>query len=145
VVSLSVALERAKDASIDLVEVSPESKPPVCRLMDFKRHRYEQSKKQKDNKKKTPASQLKQIRLSPNIGKHDLQVKFKMIKRFLEKGHRVKVNMMFRGREKEHLEVGKEILYAIIGQLDNVATCLEEPKYEGYYMSILLVPGKRGE
>ncbi|NLB34958.1 MAG: translation initiation factor IF-3, partial [Elusimicrobia bacterium] len=89
--------------------------------------------------------QLKQIRLSPNIGKHDLQFKFNRMKGFLEKGHTVKVNMMFRGRQREHLDVGKEILIGIMRELEPVASCQSPPVFEGFYMSMVLVPNSEGK
>jgi translation initiation factor IF-3 len=147
VISTSVALEQAREKGLDLVEVASEAKPPVCRIMDYSRYAYEQKKKLKENKKKSKAVQLKQIRLSPNIGKHDLEIKFEKIKKFLEEGHKVKVNMRFRGRERQHGEVGKLILDTMIKELEGIATCQSEPKFEGYYMSMLLVPNtiKTGE
>jgi translation initiation factor IF-3 len=107
--------------------------------MDFSRYYYELKKK---NRKKTKTVHLKQVRLSPNIGKHDLKVKFKHIKEFIEHGQKVRVNMRFRGRQKEHQELGREILNAIIKQLEEIATCQSEPKFEGYYMTTTLVPGR---
>lgn len=124
------------------MEVAPQARPPVCKVMDYNRYYYEKKKKEKENKKKSKQAQLKQLRLSPNIGKHDLKFKFDKIKKFLEDGHKVKVNMRFKGREREHLDVGKEILNAIIDELKEVAECQNEPCFEGYYMSILLVPKK---
>lgn len=140
VIALSVALERAREKGLDLVEVASDARPPVCKIMDYNRYYYEQKKKLKDNKKKSKIIQLKQIRLSPNIGKHDLKIKFDKITKFLERGHKVKINMRFRGRQREHLDVGKAILEAILKELEDIAICQSKPKYEGYYMSMLMIP-----
>jgi len=142
IVDRSIALQRAKENDLDLVEVAPDADPPVCKIMDYSRYYYERKKKNKENKKKAKTAQLKQVRLSPNIGKHDLKVKFRKIKDFLEEGHKVKVNMMFKGRQREHLEVGKELLMGIIKELEGVAVCQSEPQFEGFYMSMLLVSEK---
>jgi translation initiation factor IF-3 len=147
VITTDAALERAKDAGLDLVEVAPEAKPPVCKIMDYSRYHYEQKKKLKENRKKSKVVQLKQIRLSPNIGKHDLKIKFNQIRGFLEGGHKVKVNMRFRGRQAQHKEVGIAIMESIIEELKDIASCQSPPKLEGYFMTMLLVPNtiKTGE
>ena len=125
--------------------MAPEVTPPVCRVMDYSRYYYELKKKRKDNLKKSKVSHLKQIRLSPNIGKNDLQMKFKRIKEFLNEGHKVKINMMFKGRQKEHLGIGREILEAIIRELASVAVSQGQPSFEGYYMSATMIPSKEGK
>jgi translation initiation factor IF-3 len=140
VVDSRQALEFAKSKDLDLVEVAPGAKVPVCKVMDFNRYYYELKKKKKEEKKKSKSKQLKQIRMSPNIGKNDLKVKFNKIKNFLEKGHNVKVNMFFRGRQREHLEVGREILSGVIKELEGTASCESEPKFEGHSMSVLFRP-----
>lgn len=140
VIPVEKALEIARNEDLDLVEVAPAARPPVCKIMDYNKYYYEQKKKRRENKKKAVSKDLKQIRLSPNIGKHDLQTKFGKIKRFLEKGHKVKVNMMFRGRQREHQEMGKEIMTGIIHQLEDTAECTSEPCFEGFYMSMMLSP-----
>ncbi len=145
VVGKQVAIERAREQSLDLVEVAPQANPPVCKIMDYSRYYFERKKKLKENKKKSRNAQLKQIRLSPNISKHDLQVKFGKISRFLKDGHKVKVNMMFRGRQKEHLDVGREILNGIVRELEGVAEPQGEPNFEGFYMSVMLVPAAEGK
>jgi len=143
-VEKSEALKKSTEDGLDLVEVAPKAKPPVCKIMDYSRYYYEMKKKKKENRKKSKTAQMKQIRLSPNIGKHDLKVKFNKIKKFLKDGHKVKVNMMFKGRQKEHLDVGKEILTAMIKKLEGTAECKNEPNFEGFYMSMLLVPTSEG-
>jgi translation initiation factor IF-3 len=125
---------------LDLVEVAPGAKIPVCKVMDYNRYYFELKKKKKEEKKKSKSKQLKQIRMSPNIGKNDLKVKFNKITNFLDKGHNVKVNMFFRGRQREHLEVGREILAGIMKELEGRATYQSEPKFEGYSMSVLFRP-----
>lgn len=133
-------MEKAKEKGLDLVEISAVSDPPVCKIMDSSRYLYSLKKKFKENKRKSKNVHLKQIRLSPNIGKHDLKIKFDHIREFLDNGHKVKVNMQFRGRQKEHKEVGQAILEAIITELGDIAICMSEPKFEGNYMSMLLQP-----
>ena len=96
VISKKVALEKAQESGLDLVEVAPDAKPPGCKIMDYSRYHYERKKKERDNKRKAKAAHLKQIRLSPNINKHDLGIKFKKIKVFLEEGHKVRINMLFK-------------------------------------------------
>ncbi|MFC2060890.1 translation initiation factor IF-3 [Elusimicrobiota bacterium] len=140
--AVNVAIEKAKEKELDLVEVAPEAKPPVCKIMDYSRYYYKQQKKRRENKRKSKAAHLKQMRLSPNIGKNDLQTKFRRIKEFLEEGHKVKINMRFRGREREHLEVGREILDGVIKQLEGIARYQDAPKFEGYYMSVMMIPEK---
>ncbi len=137
------ARQEAINRELDLVKVAPQANPPVCKIMDFNKYYYEKKKKEKESKKKTKSAQLKQMRLSPNIGKNDLKTKFRKIKSFLKDGHKVKVNMMFKGREKEHLEVGREILLTMIDQLKDVAKCKNKPKFEGFYMSVMLAPDKK--
>ena len=140
VVDKKVAISRAKEANLDLVEVSPQARPPVCKIMDYSRYYYEQKKKFKSGKKKSKSLHLKQIRLSPNIGSHDLEFKFGKIKQFLLNGHNVKINMMFKGRQREHQEMGKEILNSIINQLKDIATVQSEPNFEGFYMTLTMAP-----
>ncbi len=142
VVSIKVALNRAKESELDLVEIVSQANPPVCKLLDYKRYYYDKKRKSKENKRKSKSAQLKQIRVSPNIGRHDLEVKSKHIKEFLNDGHKVKVNMMFKGRQKEHLDIGREILNAMIAEFKGIGIVQSEPVFEGFYMTMLLVPDK---
>ncbi len=143
VVDSREALNFARSKELDLVEVAPGAKVPVCKVMNYSRYYYKLKKKKKEEKKKSKSKQLKQIRLSPNIGKNDLKVKFNQIKNFLDKGHSVKVNMFFRGRQREHLEVGRKILTGVVKELEGTAACENEPKFEGQSMSVLFRPENR--
>lgn len=131
------ALVLAREAGLDLVEVSPNARPPVCRIMDYGKVQYEKKKKQNT---KTHRTQLKQIRLRPKIGEHDLDVKVKRARKFLEQHDKVKINVLFRGRENAHRDLGREMLHEIITTLDDVASVEKPPGMEGRMMSTVLSP-----
>jgi len=134
-----VALQMAIDAGLDLVEVSPDSKPPVCRIMDFGKVQYE--KQRKSVGPKQHKSQLKQIRLGAKTGQHDIQVKVEKAREFLARKDKVKVNVVFRGRENAHHDRGRDLLEEIIKQLADVSTVEQPPRMEsGRAMSMLLMP-----
>lgn len=116
ILSLEEALKIAQDAKLDLVEISHNTVPPVCKILDFKKHMYHQKRKKNDTKKHHKIS-LKEIKLRPNIGKHDLDVRIKNIIRFIDRGDKVKVTMMFRGREATHKEIGDTIINKILDEL----------------------------
>lgn len=134
------ALDRAREAGLDLVEVAPNSRPPVCRIMDFGKYKYELSKKDKLAKKKQHSFQLKEMRYRPKIDEHDFMFKTKHVKEFLEEGSKVRVFMMFRGREMAHVEFGRTIIDRIVTELAPVATLDVAPKMEGNTMSMVLTP-----
>lgn len=135
----SVALQMAMDSGLDLVEVSPDSKPPVCRIMDFGKAQYE--KQRKSVGPKQHKSQLKQIRLGAKTGQHDIQVKVDKAREFLARKDKVKVNVVFRGRENAHHDRGRDLLEEIITMLADVATVEQPPRMEsGRAMSMLLMP-----
>ncbi len=134
------ALDRARDSGLDLVEVSPNSRPPVCRIMDFGKFKYELSKKDKLAKKKQHSFQLKEMRFRPKIDEHDFMFKTRHVKEFLEEGSKVRVFLMFRGREMAHVEFGRVIIDRIITELASVATVDVAPKLEGNTMSMVLTP-----
>lgn len=138
VVPLEKALEMAQSKELDLVEVAPQAKPPVCRIMDYSRYKFERQKKPKQSKKKQHVVQVKMIKIHPNIGAHDLEVKIKHIQKFLEAGDKVNVMILFRGREVTHQEIGKQILDDIIERLAQVSTLEQKIKMEGKSMNILL-------
>lgn len=127
---------------MDLVEVSPNSKPPVCRLMDFGKFKYEQAKKEKENKKKQTFVRLKEMVFSPKIEKHDFEVKKNRIEQFIEKGNKVKVAMLFRGRQIVHLDVGRAVLDRLRDELGDKVVVEREPRLEGRRMIMILAPGK---
>jgi len=134
------ALDRARESGLDLVEVAPNSRPPVCRIMDFGKYKYELSKKDKLAKKKQHSFQLKEMRYRPKIDEHDFVFKTKHVKEFLEEGSKVRVFMMFRGREMAHVEFGKVIIDRIITELAPIASVDMPPKLEGNTMSMVMTP-----
>lgn len=136
------ALERAREAELDLVEVSPTSTPPVCRIMDYGKYLYEQKRKIKQNMKKQHTVTLKEIRLRPKIDDHDRDIKVQRAIGFLEKGHKVQITMMFRGREMMHQNLGKEIMDEIVEQLQDKAKPERPPMLLGRRMNIVMVPLK---
>ena len=121
VVPTKRAIEMAREREYDLVEVAPNSSPPVCRLLDYGKYRYEQGKKEKEARKGQKISLLREVRMRPRINEHDLQSKIKLVRRLLDEGDKVKVTMMFRGREISHPERGKEIFREMLSQLKDVA------------------------
>lgn len=132
------ALKAASDANLDLVEVDPTSSPPVCKLMDFGRYKYELKKKSSEQKKKQKTIMLKEIKIRPNISGGDLDIKIKYIKNFLLEGHKVKVSVNFRGREIVHNSIGKDIMTKILHQVEELAKIDMEPKLEGNNMMMML-------
>jgi translation initiation factor IF-3 len=134
------ALEAARSFSLDLVEVAPEAKPPVCRIMDYGKYRYEQSKKSREAKKKQTIIQVKEIKLRPKTEGHDFQFKAKHAERFLKEGNKTKVTMMFRGREMVHLDRGRTQLDRFAEALKDVAVIEQHPRLEGRNMVMILAP-----
>ena len=132
------ALRVALEQQLDLVEVAPTAKPPVCRIMDFGKFKYEQQKRDKEAKKKQKVVTVKEVKLRPNIEDHDFNVKLKNAQRFLEDGDKVKVTIMFRGRELSHPELGKQILVKMANILKDMVTVEREPKLEGKNMIMIL-------
>jgi translation initiation factor IF-3 len=122
------------------VEVSPNANPPVCKIMDYGRYRYEQTKKKQEAKKKQSTFQLKEIKVRPKTGEHDLQVKIGHIKKFLEKKDKVKVSVVFRGREITLSELGKTVLERIVEETKETAMLEQEPKFEGRILVMVLAP-----
>lgn len=137
------AMLKAEDSGLDLVEVSPTAKPPVCRIMDYGKYRYELSKKQQDAKKKQAVVEVKEIKLRPKTEKHDLDFKIKNIKKFLDQKNKVKVTLRFRGREIVYADtLGIGVLERIAEELTDVGTVLQPPKMEGRQMTMLVGPNK---
>ena len=135
VMSSKEAYFKAKDAGLDLVKISPNAKPPVCKIVDYGKYRYEQTRKAKEAKKKQKTVETKEIRLSPNIDTNDLNTKVNQTKKFLQKGNKIKVSLRFRGREMAHKDVGREILNSFYEQLKDVAVV---DKMEGRSMVMFL-------
>jgi len=129
----------AIEQGLDLVEVSPNSDPPVCKIMDFGKYKYELSKKEKLVKKKQHIIQVKEIRLRPSIENHDIDFKLKNARKFIEQGNKVKFNVIFRGREMAHQEFGKQLLGKIIEELSDIAKSENVPRLEGRNMVLYLI------
>jgi len=134
------ALAAANNFGLDLVEVSPMAKPPVCKIMDYGRYKYEQTKKLHEAKKKQATFQLKEIKVRPKTGEHDLQTKLGHIKKFLERKDKVKVTVMFRGREIALADKGRDLLKQIATDVQEIASSEQEPKFEGRTMMMVLSP-----
>ncbi len=142
ILQIKDALQRAQEAGLDLVEVAPTSTPPVCRIIDYGKYRYELAKKQHGAKQKS--AQLKEVKLRPFTDTHDLDFKMRHAKAFLAEGHKVKVTVMFRGREMAHQDAGRTILTRVIEQLGPSAHVEQQPRMEGRNMNILLAPKPTG-
>ena len=144
VVSLAEALRRAREYGLDLVEVSPNQDPPVCKIMDYGKYKFEKAKKEKEAKKKQRVIQVKEIKLRPKIGEHDFEVKLKRIREFLEDGNRVKVTVMFRGREITHPELGEALIKRVIDSTEDIGVVDKPPKFEGRNLVVVLQSNKKG-
>jgi translation initiation factor IF-3 len=142
VISLADALAEATKAGLDLVEVSPTAAPPVCRIMDYGKFRYQQSKKVQVSKKSQTVIQVKEIRIRPKTEAHDLEVKIKHVLKFLEQHNKVKISMMFRGREIAYTDIGRKIMESIKTTLGDGCVIDQQPKLEGRNMVMILSPKK---
>ena len=138
IMSSREALQLAEEAGVDLVKIAPTAKPPVCKIVDYGKFRYEQARKEKEAKKKQKVIDVKEIRLSPNIDTNDLNTKVNAAKKFLQKGDRVKVTLRFRGREMAHMESSKNILDVFAQALADVSVVEKAPKVEGRSMTMFL-------
>ena len=142
VITLAEALAEAAKAGLDLVEVSPTAAPPVCRIMDYGKFRYQQSKKVQISKKSQTVIQVKEIRLRPKTEEHDLEVKIKHIRKFLEQHNKVKISMMFRGREIAYTDIGRKIMEDLKNTLADGCVIDQQPKLEGRSMIMIISPKK---
>lgn len=140
VMPTSEALSMAQERGLDLVEVSPNANPPVCKLMDYGKYKFEMDKKNRETKRKQKQTQLKEIRMQPKIEPHDLQFKTKHVKDFLEEGNKVKVTIRFRGRELAHTERGVMVLERVLDMLEDGFAVDRKPMMEGRFMSMILSP-----
>jgi len=138
IVPTAQALDMAREAGLDLVEVAPTDRPPVCKIMDYGKHRYEQSRKQ--HKQKTHQQKLKEIRVRPKTGEHDVDTKINQARKFLEHKDKVQVNVLFRGREIQHIEEGRRIIIGILEKLADIAKVEKHPSMEGKRLTALLAP-----
>ena len=136
------ALKMAQEKNLDLVEVAPNTDPPVCRIMNYGKYRYEQTKKEKTARKHQHSTKLKEIKLRPNIGAHDLEIKERRLREFLEHGSKVKMTVMFRGREMAHREFGREVLEGMAAKVEDIAAMEMRPKITGRFMTIIIGPKK---
>jgi len=138
VVSIEVALEKAREVGLDLIEVGPNTKPPVCKILDFGKLKYEEKKKQQLSKKKQHVIKVKEIRLRPRIDDHDLMTKLNHGRKFLQDGSKLKVTLMFRGREMARVDLGKIVMEKVLEELSDVAEVEKDIPLEGRRMSMIL-------
>ncbi|HHT62960.1 MAG TPA: translation initiation factor IF-3 [Clostridia bacterium] len=140
VIPIKQALKIAMEKGLDLVEVAPTARPPVCRIMDYGKYRFEQSKREREAKKNQKVISVKEIKLRPNIEEHDFMTKARNAEKFLKNGDKVKVTIMFRGREITHPDLGKQLCLKLAETLEHVATVEKAPKVEGKNMTMILTP-----
>jgi len=140
IVPIDEALDVAKKAGLDLVEVAPNADPPVCRIMDYGKFKYQASKKGQETKKKSRTIQLKEVRMRPRTEEHDLGFKLKNIRKFLEKRDRVKVTVLFRGREMAYMDQGIALLKRVAEEVEEIGTVEQAPTREGWRLTMVLVP-----
>jgi translation initiation factor IF-3 len=140
VVSRFDALERATAAGLDLVEISPDAQPPVVKILDYGKFKYQEQKKAAEARKKQKIVEIKEIKMRPNIDDHDYDVKMRAIRRFFEEGDKVKVTLRFRGREMAHTELGMDLLRRVKADLLEISKVESEPKFEGRQMIMVLAP-----
>ena len=141
IMSLRDALMRAEDAGLDLVEIAPTAKPPVAKIIDYGKFRYHQQKKEKDSKKAQIQIKVKEIKLKPNIDTHDFQTKIKHAREFLVKGNKVRISIMFRGREMLHIDLGEKVVREFCDGLADVSVIEAPPKMMGKTITTVLAPG----
>ena len=140
VVGRNEALTMAASAGLDLVEIAPNADPPVCKILDFGKYKYEEQKKKNEARKKQKIIEVKEIKLRPSIDDHDYEVKRRSMMKFIEEGDKVKVTMRFRGRELAHQELGMDVLIRVRGDLDEIAKVEQMPRMEGRQMTMVMSP-----
>jgi translation initiation factor IF-3 len=140
VVSRNEALNMAADAGLDLVEIAPNADPPVCKILDFGKYKYEEQKKKNEARKKQKVIEVKEVKFRPSIDDHDYDVKMRSMQKFIGEGDKVKVTMRFRGRELAHQELGMDVLMRVKGDLDAVAKVEQFPRMEGRQMTMVISP-----
>jgi len=144
VVSIKDAMMHAEQSGLDLVEISPNANPPVCKIIDYGKYRYQMTKKERESKKAQHQAKLKEIKVKPNIDEHDLMTKIKHAREFIEKGNKVRVTCMFRGREMAHPELGVKVTDRFVEELKDIAQIEAPPKQMGRNLSLVLAPqGKK--
>ena len=142
VVSPERGLALAEEAGLDLVEISPNANPPVCKIMDYGRFKYEQQKRESEARKKQKTIDIKEVKFRPNTDKHDYDVKMRNVRRFLENGDKVKVTMRFRGREMAHQQLGRDLLERVASDIEELGKVESMPKMEGRQMIMMIAPVK---
>jgi len=140
IVSLDDARSRALESGLDLVEVAPDARPPVCRLMDYGKFKYEEARRAREARKKQHTMQVKEVKYRPGIEEHDYEFKTRHVRRFLEEGDKVKVTMMFRGRQLSHPEIGLDVLERVLGDVEDLGKIESQPVREGRTMTMVLAP-----
>ncbi|HXC26785.1 MAG TPA: translation initiation factor IF-3 [Stellaceae bacterium] len=140
VVTRNEALDMAADAGLDLVEIAPNADPPVCKILDFGKYKYEEQKKKNEAKKKQKVIEVKEVKFRPSIDDHDYDVKMRSMHKFIGEGDKVKVTMRFRGRELAHQELGMDVLMRVKGDLDEIAKVEQFPRMEGRQMTMVVSP-----
>lgn len=139
ILEISAARQAALEAGLDLVEIVPNSNPPVCKIIDYGKYKYELSKKEKLIKKRQHVIQVKEIRLSPKIEEHDFNFKINHARKFIEQGNKVKLNIFFKGRQITHIEFGKQLVEKFIAELEDIAKLESEPQFEGRSLVAILL------
>jgi translation initiation factor IF-3 len=140
IMPLNDALNRAAEANLDLVEVAPQANPPVCRIMDYGKFKYMQSKKTQEARKKQTVIQVKEVKFRPKIEDHDVAFKVKNIRKFLAQKDKIKVSLVFRGREIAHPQIGIDLLKRVAGELEDIGTVEQAPKIEGRNLTMIIAP-----
>ncbi|UUX51318.1 translation initiation factor IF-3 [Nisaea acidiphila] len=140
VMTVQDGIRRAEEFGLDLVEVSPNADPPVCKILDYGKYKYEAQKKKNEAKKKQKVIEIKEIKLRPNIDEHDFQVKMKNVRKFIGEGDKVKVTMRFRGREMAHQDLGMDVLNRVRDEMEEAAKVESYPKMEGRQMIMVIAP-----
>lgn len=140
IVSRNEALERAAEAGLDLVEIASNADPPVCKILDYGKYKYEEQKKKSEARKKQKTIEVKEIKLRPGIDEHDYAVKMRAMRNFIEEGDKVKITMRFRGRELAHQDLGMNVLMRVKNDLDEIAKVEQFPKMEGRQMTMVMSP-----
>ena len=142
IMKTNVAFQRAKDYGLDLVEISPTAKPPLCKIMDYGKFKYEQEKKAQRTKKESGTNQTKRSQIYVNVDEHDYKTKLRNLRKFIDNGDRVKVSLMFRGRENAHTQLGFEVINRIIQETVDITTVDQAPRLQGRFVTAILVPKK---
>src|SRR5476651_2014355 len=142
VVTHKEAMERAYKAGLDLVEVSPNAEPPVCKILDYGKYKFEEQKRRSEIRKKQKVIEIKEIQLRPGIDKHDFEVKMRSARKFIEEGDKLKVTLRFRGRELSHQELGMDVLNRVKDNLQDIAKVEQHPKLEGKRVIMVMGPAK---